>query len=94
MPLLRKGVDLYPDSVVLHYTLAVVQFTRAEKDLSQGTLSETDRACFREAIEQSRRTVELKPDHAGALLFWGLALKHLGEPAAAVAPLRQGVTCQ
>jgi tetratricopeptide (TPR) repeat protein len=31
---------------------------------------------------------------ARAYLFWGLALKYFGEPAAAVAPLRHGVTCR
>jgi len=45
-------------------------------------------------VEHARRTTELKPDHARAYLFWGLALKYLGEPAAAVAPLRKGVMCR
>ena len=38
-----------------------------------------------------RRAAELKPDHAQAYLFWGLSLKYLGDPAAAVEPLRKGV---
>ncbi|HEY7156296.1 MAG TPA: tetratricopeptide repeat protein, partial [Gemmataceae bacterium] len=32
--------------------------------------------------------------HALAYLFWGLALKHLGDSEAAVAPLRRGVACR
>ena len=38
-----------------------------------------------------RRAAELRPGYARAYLFWGLALKYLGEPAAAVEPLRKGV---
>ena len=46
---------------------------------------------FREALEHARLAAELRPEHAEAYLFWGLALRHLGESAAAVEPLRKGV---
>jgi tetratricopeptide (TPR) repeat protein len=46
---------------------------------------------LREALEHARLAAELRPEHAEAYLFWGLALKHLGESAEAVGPLRKGV---
>ncbi len=94
LPLLRQGVQLDPDSSQAHYTLALAQFTRAERDLAQHPDSEAARDWLREVIEHARRTVELKLDFAQAYLFWGLALKYLGEPAAAVDPLRRGVSCR
>ncbi len=36
---------------------------------------------------------EVRPGHAKTYMVWGLALKLLGRPAEAVAPLRQGVAC-
>jgi Flp pilus assembly protein TadD len=42
-------------------------------------------------VAEARRATELKPDHAVAYMFWGLALKNLGEPAAAIPPLRTGL---
>jgi tetratricopeptide (TPR) repeat protein len=41
----------------------------------------------------ARRATELRPDFAAAYLLWGRSLKFLGEPSAAVAPLRKGVAC-
>jgi tetratricopeptide (TPR) repeat protein len=94
LPLLREAVRLDTDSIQAHYTLAMALFSRAESDWQQSPNSAQAKAWFREAIEHAQRTVALKPDHARAYLFWGLALKYLGESAAAIAPLRKGVTCR
>jgi tetratricopeptide (TPR) repeat protein len=93
LPLLRQAVSLDPDSANPRYTLALALFTRAEKQWSQTPNSPAVKEWLREVVDQARRTTELKSDHARAYLFWGLALKYLGEPAAAVPPLRQGVAC-
>jgi tetratricopeptide (TPR) repeat protein len=94
VPLLREAVRLDPGNTQAQYTLALVQFTRAEKEWQQAPGSAEVKGWFREAVEHARRATELKPDHAQAYLFWGLALKYLGEPAGAVPPLRQGVACR
>jgi tetratricopeptide (TPR) repeat protein len=93
LPHLRDGVRLDPDSANAHYTLALVQYTRAEKERLVSPDSSQAREWLREAVEHARRAAELKPGHGRAYLFWGLALRDLGESAAAVAPLRKGVTC-
>jgi Flp pilus assembly protein TadD len=93
LPLLRVGIRLDPDNSQAHYDLALTQFRRAHKELRQAPGSEQAREWLRETVEHARRTTELKPDHAGAFLFWGWALKLLGEPAKAVEPLRRGVVC-
>jgi protein O-GlcNAc transferase len=46
---------------------------------------------LQEVIVHARRTTELKPDHARGYLFWGLALKHLGDAKGAAAPLKKGL---
>ena len=126
LPLLRKAVQLDPNSAQSHFPLALVLFDRAERALrawrfamlaattasmaasAPGPLpagaalfpgrielpgpSGPIHAWFTEALEHAKRAAELKPDHADAYLFWGLALKHLGDPGAACAPLRQGLT--
>ena len=130
LPLLRKAVQLDPDSANSHYPLALVLFGRAERALQAtrfSLLAATTAAAsspalgqdpflaasalfpgrielappvgpvkewFQEAIAHAQRAAELRPDHAEAYLFWGLALKHLGNPAAAVTPLKKGVACR
>jgi tetratricopeptide (TPR) repeat protein len=92
LPLLREAVGRDPDSPEAHFALALAQFTRAEK--ARDRSPDAAREWFREAADQARRAAGLKPDHARAYLIWGVALRYLGEPAAAVAPLRQGVACR
>jgi tetratricopeptide (TPR) repeat protein len=94
IPLLRQAVALDPASVQAHYTIALAQFSRAEKEWLLAPGSVQGKEWFREVIEHARRAAELKPDHARAYLFWGLAWSYLGRPADAVLPLRQGVTCR
>jgi tetratricopeptide (TPR) repeat protein len=94
LPLLRKGVELDPDSADAHYNLGLVQFDQAERALNQGSTATQIKEWLREAVQESKRAVELKPDHARAYFHWGLALKFLGEPEKAVEPLRKGVACR
>jgi tetratricopeptide (TPR) repeat protein len=92
--LLREGVKRDPDSSDAHFGLALALFTRAEKEWQQSPGDERLKGLFREAAEHAQKATELKPDFAKAYLFWGLSLKYLGDPAAAVAPLRKGVACR
>jgi tetratricopeptide (TPR) repeat protein len=94
LPLLRRAVALDPDGAQAHYTLAQAQFTRAEERWQQAPGDADAKQWLGEALEHARRAAQLKPDHAKAHLFWGLSLTYLGDPAAAVAPLRQGVACR
>jgi tetratricopeptide (TPR) repeat protein len=85
---------LLAEALLEHFTLALVLFTAAEKTWQTAPGLPEARQWFTEVLEHARRAAELKPDHAQAYLFWGLALKYLGRPAEAVAPLRQGVACR
>ena len=91
---LRKGVRLEPDNAQAHYFLALTQFNRAEKEWQHLPGSEPAKEWLRETVEHARRATELKPDHASAYLFWGLALRYLGESKAAIVQLRKGVLCR
>lgn len=92
--LLDEALRLDPDSALAHYTLSLTLFTRAEKEWRRSPGSPAAKAWFRDAILHATETAKLKPDLARNYLHWGLALKYLGDPAAAEAPLRKGVACQ
>jgi tetratricopeptide (TPR) repeat protein len=94
MPLLRKGLRLDPDSSLAHELLAQVLLSRARAEGTGSPGSEQAKGWCLEAAEHARRATELSPGHSRAYLVWGLALTRLGEPAAALAPLRQGVLCE
>jgi tetratricopeptide (TPR) repeat protein len=91
---LTKAVELDPESSKTHYTIALVNLTRGERELANDPDSPQAARWFRRVVSSAQRATELKPDHAQAYLMWGLALKNLGETAAAVEPLRKGVTCR
>ena len=91
--LLREAVKRDTDNARAHFSLAQALFARAEREWQQSPGDERLKDLFREAAEHARKATELKLDFAQAYLFWGLSLKYLGDPAAAVAPLRQGVAC-
>jgi Flp pilus assembly protein TadD len=96
LALLRKAVEVEPDNANAHMALAVTLLTRAEKQVQAASPSPSPEVkdWFRDVIEHARRAAELRPDHSYAYLYWGMSLKYLGEPAAAIEPLRKGVACQ
>ncbi len=89
--LLREAVELGPNDSQANYTLGLVLYTQAEIEVSYRPDSPRARESFRETVRYCRKAAELKPDFANAYLFWGLALKQLGEVASAVEPLRKGL---
>ena len=93
MPLLRKGVAMAPESDFARYTLALALFARAEREWQTTPGAAELKEWFREAVVHAQRATELRVDHAKAYLVWGLALKYLGEPRSAVAPLKKGIAC-
>jgi tetratricopeptide (TPR) repeat protein len=92
---LRTAVQQAPDNIHAHYSLCEVLFFQGETLWKQGD-SERERACekYRACAASAQRALELKPDHAFALYYRGLALKKLGQTAAAVECLRQAVRCR
>ena len=94
LDLLRDAIRLDAENSQAHYTVAVVQFTRAEKERVRSPGSAEAAGWLREAVLGARRATELKPDHAQAYRLWGQSLMLLGEPAAAVQPLTKGVACR
>jgi tetratricopeptide (TPR) repeat protein len=90
LPLLEAAVRLEPDHSHTHYSLALAVFARAERQRHEVGDSPQVRAWFEQALKHARLAAEIRPTHARAYLFWGLALKYLGDPAGAVAPLRRG----
>jgi tetratricopeptide (TPR) repeat protein len=93
LPLLREAVRLEPDSAKAQYTLALVLFSRAEREWLTTPGSPALLEMFREARDHARRAAEIRPGHAKSYLFWGLSLKFLGQPEAAIAPLKMGLAC-
>ncbi len=94
LPLLRKAVALDPDHVHARFMLALALFSQAERRWHEAPGDPQVKEAFREVVLHAQRVAERKPDHSQALLFWGLALKHLGDPAAAALPLQKGIAVQ
>src|SRR5262249_21196141 len=94
LPLLREGVRLDPASPDGHFRLAHALFLAGEAARRKAPDAPRARELFREAAEEAGRAAGLKPDHSAAYLRQGRALLALGEPAAAVEPLRKGVNCR
>jgi Flp pilus assembly protein TadD len=88
---LHEAVRLDPDNAHAHYLLAVTLFVQAEVESKRLPNSVQAKAGFRECAEKAQRAAALRPTQGSSYLYWGMALQRLGEPAAAVAPLRQGV---
>ena len=91
--LLREAVRLDADSAHAHFLFALTLYVRADMESKRSPNSEQAQEWFRESVDHARRTAELRPTQAAAYLYWGLALRKLGEPAAAVKALTQGVEC-
>jgi Flp pilus assembly protein TadD len=94
LPLLREAARLDPDNCVPHQHLAETSYAAAQEERKRSAESPRAREWFREAADAARRATERKRDHAEAYLVWGRSLMCLGEPAAAVDPLRKGVACR
>jgi tetratricopeptide (TPR) repeat protein len=94
LPLLHEAIRLDPDSANAHTALAAIVLSRAQKEWQTSPEAPRVKEWFREVVEHARRATELRPDHGNAYLCWGLALKYLDAPAAAIVPLRKGVACQ
>jgi tetratricopeptide (TPR) repeat protein len=90
---LREGTRLDPNNGKLHYTLALALFCPAERAWQESPGQPQARERFREAVEHARRATELRPNFGRSYVLWGLSLKYLGDPAAAVEPLRKAVSC-
>jgi tetratricopeptide (TPR) repeat protein len=78
---LRRGLAGGHDQVQAHYFLCVALFHQAEKSGA--------RSGFEEAADQARQTIALKPDHAYAHLYLGLALNKLGKPQEGLSELEK-----
>ena len=88
---LREAVKLDPADPKAQYTLALVLYAKWEKAVQRDPTCEGSKDGFSEVIEHAKKTVDLKPDHARALLFHGLACKQLDRPNDAIAPLQRGL---
>jgi Flp pilus assembly protein TadD len=93
LPLLREAVRLGPDDAEAHFCLALALYTRAEEQEKKAPGTAQAREGFREAIAHTRRAAELRPGHTQTYRVWSLSLKYLGEPEAALEPLRKGIEC-
>jgi tetratricopeptide (TPR) repeat protein len=91
---LRTALRLAPDKVQNHYYLSLVLLKEGE-ELSPKDDKDRSRAkeLFRQAADLARQALALKPDYGFAHMSLGLALKHLNQPAEALAALRQAVRC-
>lgn len=89
---LREALRLAPDKVQSHYYLSLVLFTEAEQAAQHGDRSGVDKL-YREAVDQAREALALKPDYGVAYMPLGLSLKRLGQRSEALAALRQAVRC-
>ena len=94
LPLLREAVRRDPDNCESHMGLAQALYTQAEKMRKTSPDSADAKKSFREAADAARLATERKPNYAAAYLLWGSALMQLGEPDAAVGPLKKGVACR
>lgn len=89
---LRKAAALAPQSVDPAYYLAVALTMQGERLQTAGDRTAADK--FQAAADAARRAVQLKPDHAQAQEFLGLALKQLGRRSEAIEAFRAALRCR
>jgi len=91
---LRDAVKQAPEKMTTHYALSLGLFGQAESLRNQGVAGDLVETKYREAAEAARLAAKLKPDHAPSHMVRGLALRQLGEPAAAIGCFRRAVECR
>ena len=74
------------------YYLAVALTMQGERLQAAGDRAAADK--FQAAADAARRAVQLKPDHAQAQEFLGLALKRLGRRPEAIEAFRAALRCR
>jgi tetratricopeptide (TPR) repeat protein len=82
---LREAARLDPNSFKPVYMLSALLFEQAERSGAQEPL--------REAVAFGRQAVALRPDHASAYVYLGLALKAQGQRKDALQAFRTAVHC-
>ena len=82
----RAAVGLQAEQAEANYWLAVVLY-------SEATGADAARAKYEAAIAYTDKALELKPDHALAHFYRGLALERLGRRPEAIRSLRQAALC-
>ncbi|MCI0703667.1 MAG: tetratricopeptide repeat protein [Planctomycetia bacterium] len=88
----RQAVKLDPNDAQRQYLLALILYSKVEMQWARTPGFAGAKESLEEVIGATKRATELKPDHAGAYWIWGLALKYLDDPKAALEPLRKGLT--
>jgi tetratricopeptide (TPR) repeat protein len=89
----REAATLAPRTVNAYYYLCVVLYQQGE-GLQKAGDPKAAAEKYQAAADAARRTTELKPDHALAHYYLGLALKQLGNRKAAIESLRTAVRCR
>jgi tetratricopeptide (TPR) repeat protein len=88
----RAAVGLETEQAQANYSLAVILCEEGDRIAKgPGDGAEAAQAKYREAMACADRALELKPDHALAHLYRGLALKGLRRRKEAIESLRQAV---
>lgn len=90
---LRSALRLAPDKVNAQFALSVVLYKQGEQRRKQGD-REAAASRFREAADWARKATGLKPDHAFAHIYRGLALSELGKRAEAIQAFRTAARCR
>ncbi len=88
----RQAAALAPTAVDPTFSLAVALYKQGEQLQGAGDGAAAAEK-FRAAADAARRATDLKPDHAQAHAFLGLALKQLGRRPEAIESLRAAVRC-
>ncbi len=91
--LFREAVRSGTNGADAHYSLAVAVYLQGRR-LTEAGDGQGAQMKYREALKNADYTLQLKPDHAQAHLYRGLALKGLGQRTEAVDALRRAVLCR
>jgi tetratricopeptide (TPR) repeat protein len=92
-PILREAVRQTPDCPAAHYALAVSLQYQGDA-LARRGLASAAQERYREAKHCTAAALAVKPDHAMAHHFHGLACRALKQPAEALTSFRRAVRCR